>query len=68
MHCVAAERRALSVALAYAGAVGADIDDTARRLADLHPRANAHGLLWDAAEEVARRLRDEGLSVLGGSV
>jgi ADP-ribosylglycohydrolase/predicted protein tyrosine phosphatase len=68
VHCVAAERRALSVALAYAGAVGADLDDTARRLRDLHPRANAHGLLWDAAEEVARQLKADRLSDLDGIV
>jgi len=58
----------LSVALVYAGTVRADVDDSGQRLGELHPRANAHGLLWEAAEEVARRLKAERLSDLDGIV
>ncbi|MCA1781534.1 MAG: hypothetical protein ABR500_09480 [Dermatophilaceae bacterium] len=68
VHCVAAERRAPSVALVYAGALGADIDEADRRIQDLHPRVHARGLLWEAAKEVARRLQRDRLSDLDGTV
>ena len=48
--------------------MGADVDDTAQRLGELHSGANGHGLLWEAAEAVARRLKIERLSDLDGIV
>ena len=61
VHCVAAERRAPSVALAYAGAMGADVEEAAQRIRSLHPGVNARGALWEAAMEVARGLRRDGV-------
>lgn len=68
IHGVAAERRAPSAALAYAGALGADVDEVADRIRNLHPRVNARGELWRAARGVARDLAGQVLSVGSGRV
>ena len=68
VHCVAAERRAPSVALAYAGAVGADVDEAAQRIRNLHAGVHARGVLWETALEVAGRLQGDRLSERDGTV
>lgn len=59
IHCVAAQRRAPSAALAYAGAAGAEVDEAARGIPHLYPGVNATAQLWRAAAGVARELAAE---------
>ena len=59
IHCVAAQRRAPSAALAYAGAAGAEVDEAARGIPHLYPGVNATARLWRAAADVARELAAE---------
>ena len=52
LHCVAAQQRTPSVAVAYAGLLGHDPRRARRVIADVLPHARAWGLLWEAAREL----------------
>jgi ADP-ribosylglycohydrolase len=52
LHCVAAQQRTPSVALAYATLLGHDPDEAARRISGALPSTRGHGPVWDAAREI----------------
>ncbi len=47
LHCVAAEQRTPTMAIAYAARLGVDRADAARAVRGALPSARGHGLLWD---------------------
>lgn len=49
VHCVAAQQRTPSVAVAYAVHRGATPDDARRMIAEALPHSRRHGRLWDVA-------------------
>jgi ADP-ribosyl-[dinitrogen reductase] hydrolase len=52
LHCVAAQQRTPSVALAYAALLGHDATGAAARIQAELPSTRGHGPVWDAAKEL----------------
>ncbi len=52
LHCVAAEQRTPSVAVAYAVLLGGDVDDARRRVAGVLPSTRGRGRVWDAVADL----------------
>ena len=52
LHCVAAQQRTPSVALAYAAALGHGTTEAAARISRDLPSTRGHGRVWEAAKEL----------------
>ena len=48
LHCVAAQQRTPSVAIAYAVLLGHDVDSARAAVAAALPSTRGHGTVWDA--------------------
>jgi len=59
VHCVAAQQRTPSVAVAYSRFRGTAPERAAAAVQDALPSTRGHGLLWDAAVGVIRTLHIE---------
>jgi ADP-ribosylglycohydrolase len=52
LHCVAAQQRTPSIAVAYSVLLGHTPEEARRAVLDVLPDARGHGALWDAAGEL----------------
>jgi hypothetical protein len=57
LHCVSAQQRTPSVAVAYSVLLGHDPAQAQRDVLRVLPGARGHGLLWDAAGEIGEGIR-----------
>lgn len=55
LHCVAAQQRTPSVALAYAALLGRGTEEAAARISQNLPSTRGSGLVWEAAQELGPR-------------